>query len=40
MEATLGKALRDEFITLKRAEWEEYHLTVSQWDIEKYASLY
>ena len=40
VEATLGKALRDEFITLKRAEWEEYHLTVSQWEIEKYASLY
>ena len=40
VEATLGKALRDEFITLKRAEWEEYHLTISQWEIEKYASLY
>jgi glutamine synthetase len=40
VEATLGKALSDEFITLKRAEWEEYHLTVSQWEIEKYASLY
>jgi glutamine synthetase len=40
VEATLGKELRDEFITLKRAEWEEYHLTISQWETEKYASLY
>jgi glutamine synthetase len=36
----LGSALKQEFITYKRAEWEEYHQTVSQWEIEKYARLY
>ena len=36
----LGGALKQEFITYKRAEWEEYHQTVSQWEIDKYARLY
>ncbi len=36
----LGEELKREFITYKRAEWEEYHQTVSQWEIEKYARLY
>ena len=39
-EKVLGSALKQEFITYKRSEWEEYHLTVSQWEIEKYARLY
>ena len=39
-EQVLGSALKQEFITYKRAEWEEYHQTVSQWEIEKYARLY
>lgn len=40
VERVLGAELRNEFIALKRAEWEEYHTTVSAWEIEKYASLY
>ncbi|GJD93259.1 type III glutamate--ammonia ligase [Methylobacterium iners] len=40
VEATLGKALRDEFIRYKRAEWEEYHLTVSAWEIERYSHMF
>lgn len=40
VEKTLGKALRDEFIRYKRAEWEEYHLTVSAWEIERYSHLF
>lgn len=40
IEETLGIALKNEFITYKRAEWEEYHQTVSQWEIDKYARLY
>lgn len=40
IEQVLGSELRQEFITLKRAEWEEYHQSVSAWEIEKYASLY
>ncbi len=40
VEQVLGAELKREFITCKRAEWEEYHLTISQWEIEKYARLY
>jgi len=39
-ERVLGSALKQEFITYKRAEWEEYHQTISQWEIDKYARLY
>jgi glutamine synthetase len=40
IEQVLGKPLRDEFIAYKRAEWEEYHLTISDWEIQKYARLF
>ena len=40
VERVLGSALKNEFVALKRAEWEEYHNAVSAWEIEKYASLY
>ena len=40
VEATLGRELRDEFITYKTAEWDEYHLTVSKWEIERYSHLF
>lgn len=40
VEKTLGKALRDEFIRYKAEEWREYHLTVSRWEIERYARLF
>jgi glutamine synthetase len=36
----LGQELRDEFIKYKRAEWTEYHQTVSQWEIDRYARLF
>ena len=39
-ERVLGSVLKQEFITYKRAEWEEYHQTVSQWEIDRYARLY
>jgi glutamine synthetase len=39
-EQVLGAELKQEFITYKRAEWEEYHQTVSHWEINKYARLY
>jgi glutamine synthetase len=39
-ERVLGAELKQEFITYKRAEWEEYHQTISTWEIEKYARLY
>jgi len=40
VESALGKGLRDEFIKYKTAEWEAYHLTVSQWEIERYSHMF
>jgi glutamine synthetase len=40
MEAALGKELRNEFIRYKTAEWESYHLNVSQWEVERYSHLF
>jgi len=40
MERTLGTALRDEFVRYKTAEWEAYHLSVSQWEVERYSHLF
>jgi glutamine synthetase len=37
---TLGKDLRDEFILYKSAEWEDYHQSISAWEIERYARLF
>ncbi|HLP03713.1 MAG TPA: type III glutamate--ammonia ligase [Opitutaceae bacterium] len=36
----LGQELRDEFITYKTDEWRAYHLTVSQWEVDRYARLF
>ena len=40
VEKTLGTALRDEFIRYKRAEWEEYHQHVSDWEIKRYGQFF
>jgi glutamine synthetase len=40
VERTLGKALRDEFIKYKTQEWEAYHLSVSQWEVERYSHMF
>ena len=40
VEKTLGKELRDEFVKYKSAEWQEYHLTISQWEVERYSHLF
>ena len=40
VEETLGKGLRDEFINFKMEEWREYHQTISQWEIQRYARLF
>ena len=37
---TLGQALRDEFIRYKREEWNAYHQTISNWEIERYSHLF
>ena len=36
----LGQELPDEFITYKAEEWRQYHQTVSQWEIDRYARLF
>ncbi|WP_369855731.1 type III glutamate--ammonia ligase [Candidatus Thalassolituus haligoni] len=40
VEQVLGKALKNEFIRYKRAEWNEYHTAVSTWEIERYSHLF
>ncbi len=40
IEQVLGAGLKSEFIKYKSEEWEEYNLTVSPWEIKKYARLY
>ena len=40
VEATLGAELRNEFIRYKTEEWETYHLTVSQWEIDRYSYMF
>ncbi len=40
VEAVLGSALKQEFVTYKRAEWEEYHQSISHWEIDRYARLF
>ena len=40
IEQIIGKELKDEFIRYKREEWTEYHQTVSQWEIDRYARLF
>lgn len=39
-EAVLGKELKEEFIRYKTEEWEEYHQTVSAWEVERYSHLF
>ncbi len=36
----LGSELRNEFIAYKSDEWREYHLTVSQWETDRYARMF
>ena len=40
VERVLGRELRDEFVHYKSEEWREYHLTVSQWEVDRYARLF
>ena len=40
VERVLGSALRAEFVKYKRAEWEEYHQHVSDWEIRRYAKFF
>jgi glutamine synthetase len=39
VQSALGP-IADEFIRLKEGEWREYHRTVSQWEVERYLTLF
>lgn len=40
VESVLGSELRQEFIDYKTREWNEYHLSVSAWEVERYSHLF
>jgi glutamine synthetase len=40
VEETLGKELRDEFIAYKTAEWQLYHMTIGQWETDRYSHMF
>ncbi len=40
VEKILGSELKNEFVRYKRAEWQEYHQSISQWEIDRYARLF
>ncbi len=40
MRMTLGDHLFDQYIAAKRQAWDEYRIYVSQWELERYLSVY
>lgn len=36
----LGEGLQQEFIRVKREEWEAYHLSISRWEVDRYSHLF
>jgi glutamine synthetase len=40
VEKVLGSGLRNEFIRYKQAEWEDYHQSISAWEIKRYARFF
>jgi glutamine synthetase len=38
LRAALGP-IADEFLRLKRAEWDEYHRQVTRWEVDRYLTL-
>jgi len=37
IEKMLGTELRDEFVRYKSEEWNDYHQSISEWEVERYA---
>jgi glutamine synthetase len=37
---TLGTEFIDEFVSLKRDEWTDYHRHVSDWEVKRYLSFF
>lgn len=40
LRAQLGEAFCDQFLLLKRQEWDEYHRQVSDWELARYADAF
>jgi glutamine synthetase len=40
IQAALGAELAAEFVKVKRQEWVKYHNTISQWEIDRYLTLF
>jgi glutamine synthetase len=40
IEAVIGQDLKAEFIKYKQQEWNDYHQTISDWEIERYTHLF
>ena len=40
IKSALGQEYADYYIQVKRKEWEQYHLSISQWEIDNYLGLY
>ena len=38
--AALGQHIMNEFVTAKEKEWDDYRISVTQWEIEKYLARY
>jgi glutamine synthetase len=36
----LGAGFVDAFLQIKRQEWAQYHQTVSDWEIQRYATFF
>jgi glutamine synthetase len=39
MRKALGLHIHERYVTLKRKEWNEYRVQVSQWEIERYLAV-
>jgi glutamine synthetase len=40
VRATLGDHLFDRYVEAKRQEWDEYRISVSDWELARYLPIY
>ncbi|MDE2841617.1 MAG: type I glutamate--ammonia ligase, partial [Chloroflexota bacterium] len=40
LKEALGREYADYFIEVKREEWNRYHLSVSQWELDNYIGVF
>ncbi|MDP2371816.1 hypothetical protein [Rhodoferax sp.] len=40
LRAAVGVSFCDEFLDLKRQEWDEFHASISEWEFQRYAALF